>query len=85
MIYTVYILYSDKYSKTYVGFTSHLILRFHQHNEIGNGWTKRFRPWKVVYCEYFEDKKIAYQREKWLKSGQGRQFIKINIAGWSSW
>ncbi len=84
-IYTVYVLYSEKFDKTYIGFTNQLILRFYQHNEYSNkGYTKRFRPWKVLYCEWFQTKSEAMKREKWLKSGVGRSFIKNNIAAWSS-
>ena len=85
-MYTVYILKSKKFDKTYVGYTSNLIQRFYSHNELSKkGWTKKFRPWQVVYTEVYEDKLEAMDREKWLKTGVGRRFIKDNIAGWSSW
>ncbi len=67
-MYTVYILYSEKFHKTNVGYTTHLALRFYQHNGTGKGWTSRYRPWKVAYCEYYDDKSTAIQKEKWLKS-----------------
>jgi putative endonuclease len=77
MSYTVYILFSQKYCKTYVGFTSNLEERFKSHNELGNkGWSIKFRPWQIVYTEEFIDKKEAMLREKFLKSGQGRLLVK---------
>jgi putative endonuclease len=77
MSYTVYILFSQKYCKTYVGFTSNLEERFKSHNELGNkGWSIKFRPWQIVYTEEFNDKKEALLREKFLKSGQGRFLVK---------
>jgi putative endonuclease len=78
--YTVYILYSDSTTKIYIGYTSNLIQRIHSHNTYGRGWTKRFRPWLVIYCEYYEEKWKALQREKELKKAKGRQWIwgKIN-------
>jgi putative endonuclease len=79
-MYVVYILYSFKYSKTYVGCTSNLIQRFYSHNFLGNkGWTIRYRPWKVIHIEIFEDKREALHREQFLKSGLGRQYIKENL------
>jgi len=76
-MYAVYILYSYKYSKTYVGCTSNLIQRFYSHNFLGKkGWTIRYRPWKVIHVEIFEDKREALHREHFLKSGLGRQYIK---------
>jgi putative endonuclease len=50
------------------------------HNELAEkGYTKRFRPWVVIYTEEFETKAEAMKREKWFKSGIGRAYIKANI------
>jgi putative endonuclease len=72
MEFVVYILYSKKFNKTYVGFTSNLIGRIKSHNELGNDWTKSFRPWKVAYIEVFENKTDAIKKEKYFKTGRGR-------------
>ncbi|MDZ7797126.1 MAG: GIY-YIG nuclease family protein [Candidatus Marinimicrobia bacterium] len=65
MIFTVYVLYSKKYDKIYIGYTSDLIKRFYSHNELGiKGYTVKYRPWEVIYTEVFTDKKDAMQREK---------------------
>ena len=75
IIHTVYILYSALHNKIYIGETSNLIQRFYSHNDYGNEWTKRFRPWKVIYCEHFEQRSKALKREKELKGGKGREWI----------
>ncbi len=46
------------------------------HNELGKGWTAKFRPWKLIFTREFSDKKDAMEYEKWLKTGVGRDFIK---------
>jgi putative endonuclease len=46
------------------------------HNELGVGWTAKYRPWKLIFTKEFEIKSEAMQFEKWLKSGVGRDFIK---------
>jgi len=75
--FVVYILFSEKYNKTYTGFTSDLIGRFKSHNELSNkGFTKRYRPWIIIHVEFFNTKKDAMDREKFLKSGVGRCFVK---------
>lgn len=86
MDYVVYILYSRNYNTTYVGYTSDLITRFKFHNELSTkGHTKKFRPWEVMHVEFYPDKKSAMIREKYLKTGTGRDFIKnIIIAGFIS-
>ncbi|RAR51083.1 GIY-YIG nuclease family protein [Flavobacterium lacus] len=77
MEFVVYILYSEKFDKTYVGFTTSLIERFKSHNELATkGFMIKFRPWKVVYLEFYNSKTEALNREKWLKTGNGRIFIK---------
>jgi putative endonuclease len=79
-MFTVYVLYSRNYDKIYIGYTSNLIQRFYSHNELSKkGWTKKFRPWIVVYTEVFSTKKDARKREKELKSSSGRRFIRDDI------
>jgi putative endonuclease len=80
MIYTVYILYSPLHNKIYIGFTSNLIERIKSHNFLATkGWTIKFRPWIVIYCEYFATKQEAIQREKILKSAKFRSWIRHKI------
>jgi putative endonuclease len=76
MNFTIYILYSEKYNKIYIGYTSNLIQRFYSHNKLGkDGYTLKFRPWVVIYTELFEEKTGAMKREKQLKSSNGRQWV----------
>jgi putative endonuclease len=76
-MFTVYVLYSEKFNKIYVGFTSNLEKRFLSHNELGiKGWTKNFRPWKIIHTETFAAKVEAMKREKQLKSSKGRETIR---------
>jgi len=75
-MYEVYILYSSKYNKIYVGYTSNLQDRLLSHNELGTkGWTVKYRPWKLLYTEIFEKKESALLREKELKGAKGREWI----------
>jgi hypothetical protein len=49
---------------------------FYSHNLPGNkGWTIKYRPWKVIHIEIFEDKREALRREQFLKNGMGRRYI----------
>lgn len=78
--FVVYILFSDRYQKKYIGYTSDLLSRFTSHNKLATkGYTIRYRPWRVVHVEVFESKKEAMAREKFLKTGKGRDWIKKNI------
>ena len=78
--FIVYVLYSEKFDKIYIGYTSNLEQRFIAHNELSTkGWTKNFRPWVIIHTEKFETKKQALVREKQLKSYQGRKWIRNNL------
>ncbi|MDZ7722220.1 MAG: GIY-YIG nuclease family protein [candidate division KSB1 bacterium] len=76
-MFTVYALYSSKYDKIYIGYTSNLQARFKSHNKLATkGWTIKFRPWEILYTEEYLTKSEAMKREKQLKSYKGRQFIR---------
>ena len=79
-MFIVYILYSEKFDKIYIGFTSDLEKRILSHNHLATkGWTIKFRPWSVVHTEKFDTKAAVMNREKELKSARGRKFIRENI------
>lgn len=75
--FLVYILYSERFNENYTGFTSNLIERFKAHNYLGTkGYILKFRSWKVIHLDFFTSKLEAIKREKYLKTGIGREFIK---------
>ena len=65
---TVYILASQCNGTLYLGVTSDLIARLHQHRsgEV-EGFTKRYRVNQFVWFEQHETMEIAIVREKQLK------------------
>ncbi len=78
--FVVYILFSEKHQRIYIGYTSSLIQRYYSHNFLSKkGYTIRYRPWKVIFVEFYNSKTDAMRREKWLKSGVGRKFIYEHI------
>ncbi len=79
MKYTVYIIKSSE-GYSYTGMTEDLELRLKQHNDKSlSFWTKRGTNWQVIYTETFELKSDALKRERWLKSGIGREFVKQRL------
>ncbi|WP_337866179.1 GIY-YIG nuclease family protein [Ignavibacterium sp.] len=87
MKYFVYILYSENYKKTYVGFTNNLERRLKEHNAGRSKYTKRYSPWRLVYSEEFQNEIEARLKEKYFKSAAGRRKIKkllLNICPGSS-
>jgi putative endonuclease len=75
-MYFVYILKSESYNRSYIGISENLVRRLKEHNSGKTKSTKFYRPWKLFYSESFEDRIKAREREKYLKSGIGREYIK---------
>ena len=75
-MFFVYVLYSEKYDRTYVGFTNDLERRLKEHNIGHSKSTKAYKPWIVIYNVELDTRMKAREREKYLKSGIGRDFIK---------
>ncbi len=50
--------------------------RVKEHNSGKTKSTKGYRPWILFFYEEFEDRIQARKREKYLKSGIGKEFIK---------
>lgn len=77
--YFTYVLISKKDGKHYIGFTSDLRERLKSHNGGNVESTKNRRPLEVVYYEACTCKEKAEERERYFKTGFGRNFLKGRI------
>lgn len=78
-MFFVYVIRSEKDGRLYKGFTTNLERRLKEHNEGGTKSTKGYIPWELVYFEEANTRSLAREREKYLKSGQGRDYLKEYI------
>ena len=74
-----YVLKSERDGHLYVGLTSDLRRRIEEHNKGKVRSTKSRKPLKLVYYEEYEDKTSGRKREMFLKSGQGRLYLKNRL------
>ena len=74
-MFFVYILYSCKRDRYYVGYTSEIENRVAKHNSGSTTSTKSVIPWELVYREQFNSKKEAIKREKEIKKMKSRIYI----------
>ncbi|MCB9218738.1 MAG: GIY-YIG nuclease family protein [Ignavibacteriales bacterium] len=74
-MFTVYVLKSLNDHKKYIGFTSDLSRRITEHNNGLVKSTKHRKPLELVYYEEYKTKAEAMKREKFFKSGKGREFL----------
>ncbi|MFY0603814.1 MAG: GIY-YIG nuclease family protein [Flavobacteriaceae bacterium] len=78
-MFFVYVIKSEKDGRLYKGFTTDLNRRLKEHNQGRTKSTKGYVPWGLVYFEEVSTRSLAREREKFLKSGQGRDYLKENI------
>ncbi|MGB9664303.1 MAG: GIY-YIG nuclease family protein [Ignavibacteria bacterium] len=75
MKYYVYVLWSDSLKQRYVGMTKDVEERLKMHNSGRSKYTKRGKPWKLIYLEEYVIKRDAIERERFLKTGVGRKWL----------
>ncbi|RLD21238.1 MAG: GIY-YIG nuclease family protein [Bacteroidetes bacterium] len=76
----VYVLKSKLHWRFYVGMSKDVSNRIKEHNAGRTRSTKGYRPWQLFFTEEYETVGQARTREKYLKSGSGKEYIK---ARWS--
>ena len=83
MAFFVYILESVATGRRYVGQTEDLDRRLSEHNCREHNpckYTSRHPgPWKLIHSERYATRAEAMRRERWLKSGMGRDWIDAKV------
>ncbi len=75
-MYFVYALKSQERNYIYVGMTNNLERRIKQHQDGKSKTTKPYAPFVLIYTEKHSTRSEARIREKYLKSGCGKEFLK---------
>ncbi|GGG21990.1 GIY-YIG nuclease family protein [Pontibacter amylolyticus] len=83
MAYYIYILYSEKTDRYYVGSCQDMETRLTQHNTGRNISTKAGAPWVIRYSEAYPTSQLARKRESEIKRKKSRKYIEhlISTAG----
>ena len=71
-MYAVYILYSSKLDRYYIGYSADVDGRLRRHNDHSKGYTNTGKPWVLVYTEDYKNKSDAEAREKQLKKWKNK-------------
>jgi len=74
-MYFTYVFRSLDEKHRYVGHCDSLRPRLKQHNSGKVESTKAFIPWRIVHFEKYKTRKEAISRERYLKSGVGREWL----------
>lgn len=78
-MHQVYAIKSISRNYIYIGMTSNLDRRYGEHNAGREKTTKPYSPFKLIYSEAFSTRAKARLKEKQLKSGFGKEFLKTLI------
>jgi putative endonuclease len=76
IMYFVYAIRSLVDGRIYVGMTNDVAKRLSEHNAGKTKSTKGYTPWQLIYTESLPLHTQARVREKYLKSGVGKEFLK---------
>ena len=78
-MFYIYVMRSKKDGKWYTGFAQNLRKRFKEHNENKVFSTKGRGPFELIYYEASINEQDARIREKYLKSGFGKRYLKNRL------
>ena len=76
IMYFVYAIRSLIDGRIYVGMTNDVAKRLSEHNAGKTKSTKGYTPWQLIYTESLPLRTQARVREKYLKSGVGKELLK---------
>ena len=79
MYFYTYVLRSEKDNKLYIGWSDNLRKRVTEHNKGLVTATRNRLPFRLVYYEACLSKELAIAREKQLKTGFGRAYLKKRV------
>ena len=81
-MFIVYIIYSNKTDKYYIGTTDDFNKRLEEHNNAvyPNAYTRNGVPWILKKCFFCELSKDAYFMERFIKRMKSRDFIEKIIS-----
>lgn len=72
-MYYVYIIFSQRLNRFYIGYTQDLKDRIKRHNLGLSTFTSNGRPWMLAHYQGFKEKEDAQAEERFLKTGFGRE------------
>jgi putative endonuclease len=78
-MYYTYVIQSEKDKRFYTGFTRDLRYRLNEHNLGKVTSTKNRGPFTIVYYEACLNEQDATDREKYLKTGMGKRYLKNRL------
>ena len=80
-MYLVYILYSEKCDRYYIGYSADVIARLERHNAGMVTATRNCKPYQIKATKNFDTELEARKEEFRLKKQKSRKYLEHLIAG----
>ena len=77
--YYVYVIRSKIRKYKYVGITNNVERRISEHNQGKEKTTRSYIPFETILIEVYKTRIEARKREKYLKSGIGKEWLHIKF------
>lgn len=75
-MHAVYVLYSPKLDRYYIGQSADVTIRLAQHNDQVNlNWTRSGAPWVLKAMVHYDSATTARKAEYWLKQQKSRKLL----------
>lgn len=84
-MYCVYFLLSSVNRDLYIGSAENLEKRVKLHNTGKVRSTKAYKPWRLLDHEVYNTRSEAVRRERFLKTGQQKEMLKIKYGLVAKW
>ena len=84
MSHFVYILWSEKLKKYYIGSTQDVENRFREHNKGESKFTSKGIPWNLIWKVEIENKGVAIRLEQKIKKRGAKRYLEDNSGGSSA-
>ncbi|MFV0604577.1 MAG: GIY-YIG nuclease family protein [Niabella sp.] len=75
VMFYVYILYSQKLDRFYVGYTADIEKRLTEHRSGISTYTSKATDWELKYQKGFATRELAMEYEKSIKKKKSRKYI----------
>jgi putative endonuclease len=79
MLFTVYVIYSEKLNRYYIGYTTDIEKRMTEHNRGISAFTSKASDWVLKWKKEFTSRESAMQEERRIKGKKSRKYIEYLI------
>ncbi|MCA6437196.1 MAG: GIY-YIG nuclease family protein [Bacteroidetes bacterium] len=78
-MFYIYIIYSQKLNRYYIGYTTDLATRLTEHNSGISTYTSKASDWVLKYKEKYDTREQAMSRERAIKAKKSRKYLEYLI------